>query len=104
MRIRMTRSAIKDVLDAGRFYETRQVGLERYFKQCIIEDIGSLASFAGIHRKAAHDFHRVLMKRFPFFVYYRVRGELVIVAAVIDCRRNPELIDSLLRARQRMKR
>lgn len=32
MRIRMTRSAIEDVLDAGRFYETRQVGLERYFK------------------------------------------------------------------------
>jgi hypothetical protein len=34
-------------------------------------------------------YHRLLAKRFPFAVYYRVIDNAVIVFAVLDCRRNP---------------
>src|SRR3989339_852216 len=36
--------------------------------------------------------HRLLAKRFPYAVYYRVTGKLIRVHAVLDCRRNPAWI------------
>jgi plasmid stabilization system protein ParE len=38
------------------------------------------------------DGHRLLAKRFPFAIYYRVEGDPVQVYAVLDCRRNPAWI------------
>ena len=48
----------------------------------------SLAYFAGMHRVVL-GYHRLLSKRFPFAVYYRVVDEVVLVFAILECRRNP---------------
>jgi len=37
-------------------------------------------------------YHRLLSKRFPFAVYYRVEEQAVLVYAVLDCRRRPAWI------------
>ena len=42
-------------------------------------------------------YHRLLAKRFPFAVYYRVIDNAVIVFAVLDCRRNPSWMREKLR-------
>jgi hypothetical protein len=34
-------------------------------------------------------YHRLLSKRFPFAVYYRIANDLDLVVAILDCRRNP---------------
>jgi len=34
-------------------------------------------------------YHRLIAKRFPFAVYYRLIEETVLVMAVLDCRRDP---------------
>ena len=54
-------------------------------------DIDSLAYFAGMHRIVL-GYHRLLSKRFPFAVYYRVVDDVVLVSAILDCRRNPSWI------------
>jgi hypothetical protein len=36
------------------------------------------------------DFHRLLAKRFPHAVYYKVDGDVCIVFRVLDCRQEPE--------------
>ena len=47
-----------------------------YFLDALFADIDSLELYAGIHMKA-FDFHRLLAKRFPYAVYYKVDGETV---------------------------
>jgi plasmid stabilization system protein ParE len=52
-------------------------------------DIESLRLYAGIH--ASHfGYQRLLAKRFPFAIYYRVVKDVVQVWAVLDCRRDPD--------------
>jgi len=51
-------------------------------------DIESPYLYAGIH--AVHfGYHRLLAKRFPFAVYYRIENTRVRVWAILDCRRDP---------------
>lgn len=50
--------------------------------------------FAGIHVKA-FGFYRMLARRFPFSIYYRIIGDVVVVAAVLDNRRRVQLGDLL---------
>ncbi len=92
MRIRILPSAIED-LEAGKnFYERQAPDLGDYFQDCLFSDIDSLVLYAGIHR-VVFGFHRLLSKRFPYAVYYRlVGGEVAVVYRVLDCRRDPARI------------
>jgi hypothetical protein len=83
----------EDDLVAGfRFYEARQPGLGSYFLHSLYSDIESLRLYAGIHRRAYRDYHRLLSRRFPFAIFYKVDGETAYVHAVVDCRRRPAWI------------
>jgi hypothetical protein len=77
-------------LDRGRqFYARQRRSLGDYFLDALFTDIDSLELYAGIHMKV-FDYHRLLAKRFPYAVYYRVDGETCIVFRVLDCRQEPE--------------
>jgi hypothetical protein len=78
-------------VDGFCFYEAQQAGLGDYFLDSLFSDIDSLQLFAGIHRRHL-GFYRLLSKRFPFAIYYRIEGKVVNVHAVMDCRQNPERI------------
>jgi hypothetical protein len=39
--------------------------------------------------------------RFSFAIFYRMENDLATVVAVLDCRRNPKRVASVLRARRR---
>jgi len=88
MRIKILSIAEDDLEEGHRFYESQADGLGSYFLDTLYSDIDSLAYFAGMHRVVL-GYHRLLSKRFPFAVYYRVADDVVTVFAVLDCRRNP---------------
>ena len=88
MRIKILSIAEDDLAEGYRFYEAQAGGLGIYFLDTLYSDIDSLAYFAGMHHVVL-GYHRLLSKRFPFAVYYRVSGNEVTVFAVLDCRRNP---------------
>ncbi|MBA4394987.1 MAG: hypothetical protein C0407_15650 [Desulfobacca sp.] len=59
-------------------------------------DIDSLQLYGSIH--AQHfGYYRLLSKRFPFAIYYRVARKTVCIQAVLDCRRNPVRIEERLK-------
>ena len=91
MRIKILSIAEDDLEEGYRFYESQADGLGTYFLDTLYSDIDSLAYFAGIHRIVL-GYHRLLSKRFPFAVYYRVADDAVTIFAVLDCRRNPSWI------------
>ena len=91
MRTRILSAAEKDLEEGYRFYESRYPGLGSYFLDSLYSDIDSLAYFGGIHQEV-FGYHRQLSKRFPFAVYYRIINDVIVVFAVLDCRRNPSWI------------
>jgi plasmid stabilization system protein ParE len=91
MRIRILSAAEKDLEEGYRFYESQSPGLGSYFLDSLYSDIDSLVYFGGIHQ-VVFGYHRQLSKRFPFAVYYRIIDNVVVVFAVLDCRRNPSWI------------
>ncbi|HKL21528.1 MAG TPA: type II toxin-antitoxin system RelE/ParE family toxin [Tichowtungia sp.] len=95
MTVQILPEAEQDLIDGFSFYELQQPGLGRYFLDSLFSDIDSLEFFGGIHMNV-HGYHRLLSKRFPFAVYYRVQNEQVQIYAVLDCRRSPAWVHDRL--------
>ncbi len=92
MNITILESAKEDLKEGYYFYELQERGIGRYFLDAISADIESLRLFAGIHSIHFGKYYRLLSKRFPFAIYYRIEEQEVRVYGVIDCRRNPAWI------------
>jgi plasmid stabilization system protein ParE len=89
VKIKILPSSLEDLDRARRFYARQGKSVGDYFLDSLFADIDSLELYAGIHLKV-FDFHRLLAKRFPYAVYYKVDGEVCIVFRVLDCRQEPE--------------
>jgi plasmid stabilization system protein ParE len=96
MKIKILESATQDLLHGYRFYEQQEQGLGAYFLDSLFSDIDSLQIFAGIHRSYFGK-NRLLAKRFPYAVYYSIQHDIVLVHAVLDCRRDPNKISKKLK-------
>jgi plasmid stabilization system protein ParE len=83
-------------LERGKhFYEEQGEGLGQFFMDSLFSDIDCLALYGGIH--AMHwGYHRLLSKRFPYAIYYRVNEGLVDVWRILDCRQRPRQIKRAL--------
>ena len=95
MRIRILPNAETDLELGADFYESQSTGLGGHFIASLIDDIESLKLHAGIHAQY-REFHRLISKRFPFAIYYRVESHTAFVYAVLDCRQSPQKTDDRL--------
>lgn len=91
MHVELRVEARNDLLEAAAFYESKRDGLGRYFLNHLFADLQSLESQGGIHERA-YGLHRKLAERFPFAIYYRIDESTVDVVAILDCRRDPDMI------------
>ena len=96
MKLRILESAKEDLVKGYEFYEEQSPGLGVYFLDSLFSDIDSLAIYAGIHSKVFGSL-RALSKRFPFAIYYDLNANEVHVHAVLDCRRQPSWIRTMLK-------
>ena len=92
MKIKILASANQDLIDGYYFYEKQTEGLGAYFLDTLFSDIDSLKIYAGIHSIHLNRYHRLLSKRFPFAIYYRIENDIILIHAVLDCRRDPAWI------------
>ena len=95
MRVQILDEAMADLVDGYRFYERQEPGLGSYFLSQLFADIDGLQTHAGVHA-VLYGYHRLLAKRFPYAVYYRVKDDIARVFAVLDCRQNPDCIQRRL--------
>jgi len=96
MNLIILRSALEDIERGFQFYESQAEGLGAYFEETIRGEIESLRLYGGVHRKL-FERHRLVVRRFPYAIYYDVDGETVRIRAVVDCRRKPERIQKKLK-------
>ena len=92
MRIAIQPSAIRDLREGFRFYEGKEAGLGSDFLNSLSTDIESLRLSAGIHSIHFGRFYRLLSKKFPYAAYYQTDGDVVLIRAVLDLRRDPKWI------------
>jgi len=88
MRAELRTEAISDLIEVAWFYERQRTGLGEQFSKAIFAHLAYLEMNAGGH-EVVFGLHRMLAKRFPYALYYKVHDELVDVVAILDCRRNP---------------
>lgn len=100
MKIRVLDLALSDLADGFRFYERQSIGLGGYFLDTLWSDIQSLNLYAGVHSQF-RGYFRLLSKRFPFAVYYRINKSMIEVHAILDCRRSPSQAEKRLEVRER---
>lgn len=97
MKVLILREAKEDLIAGFYYYERQEYGAGDYFLSNLESDIESLALLGGLHSKPHGNFHRCLSKLFPFSIYYSLSGEVVLIRAVVDCRRKPAWIRSEIR-------
>ncbi len=95
MQIKILDEAEDDIAHGIYFYQSQKEGLGNYFLDSIMSDIESLHIYAGIHIKIS-TYHRLLSKRFPFSIYYKIKSNIIYIYAVLDCRKNPSWIKQRL--------
>ena len=92
MRIKLLSSALEDLSEGRLFYEKQGEGLGEYFFDSLFSDIDSLTLYGGIHSKV-FGYHRLLSKRFPYAIYYKLEeAQVVVVWRVLGLRRDPKKI------------
>ena len=89
MKISILDAAMQDLMEGFDFYEKQENGVGAYFLDTLCSDIDSLLIYAGIHLICFKSYFKMLSKRFPFAIYYRIDGHEICVYAVLDCRKNP---------------
>jgi hypothetical protein len=89
--VRVLAEAADELEAAAAFYDSREPGLGDEFWDVLLADIESLEDYAGIHAKHC-GYHRMLAKRFPYAVYYRIHSDIAYVIAVLPLRRDPKWI------------
>lgn len=91
MKVRILRSALEDLAAGREFYDLQGEGVGSYFFDSLFAEIDSLVLYSGIHR-VQFGHHRLLARRFPYAIYYRVTGGEAVVHRVLDCRRDPRWV------------
>lgn len=92
MKIKILSSALDDLSEGRSFYEKQGEGLGEYFFDSLFSDIDSLMLYGGIHHKF-FGYYRMLSKRFPYAIYYKLEEEsVVVVRRVLNLRRDPKKI------------
>jgi len=95
MKTRILHDAELDLLDGYSFYEMQSPGLGDYFLDSLYADIDSLLLFASSH-EIHFGYHRLLARRFPFAIFYRVKAGIIEVWAILDCRQDPRKLKGRL--------
>ncbi len=96
MKIKILSSALKDLHRGRTFYDKQGEGVGDYFFDSLFADIDSLTLYAGIHSNI-FGYHRLLAKRFPYAIYYKIEEpQTVVVQRVLDLRQHPQKIQDAL--------
>jgi hypothetical protein len=100
--VRILPAVAVDVAEAADWYDHNgYVGLGGRFESAFYSAIERLPQIGEAHRIAYADFRRILLRPFPYALYYRYHGQLLVVALVIHAARDPARVQRFLRRRRK---
>lgn len=87
--IRFVPEVEDDLINAYDWYESRSTGLGEDYLRMFNAAVHHIQKRPSLYRKVHGEVRRVLLRRFPCALYYRVDEEHVVVYGVFHCARNP---------------
>ena len=90
LEIRLRTETERDLLEAASWYEGQQSGLGHRFLDEALKAFSAIAERPSLYPIVHRNTQRSLIHRFPFGVYYRVEGAVVVVIAIIHGSRDPQ--------------
>jgi plasmid stabilization system protein ParE len=82
--------ASAELYGAAEYYESKQEGLGRRFRNEVLELCGLIVQQPLLWRERAGGYRRVNCPVFPYYIAYFIRGDLIVVAAVAHGHRRPD--------------
>ncbi|HXX83955.1 MAG TPA: type II toxin-antitoxin system RelE/ParE family toxin [Casimicrobiaceae bacterium] len=82
-------AAAADVEEAYSWYQRQRIGLGEEFLDTVNEAIRDIAAHPLRQAVIFRDTRRLLLRRFPYAVFYRVYPGVIVVVACMHGRRNP---------------
>lgn len=89
LRVVFRRAAKVELEDAALYYERQRAGVGEELVREIDIIVARAATHPGRFPAVFGDVRRAVARRFPFSVYFRVRGPSLVVLAVFHSRRDP---------------
>jgi len=91
MKIRFQQDADVELAEARQWYAHQRTDLDLEFMDCIEEALSRVARYPDLFPVVFRDLRRVVVRRFPFAIFYRVTQDEIQVVAVFHSRRNPRI-------------
>ena len=80
--------AEQDITEAYNWYQERELGLGEEFLWCIGASIQTIKRNPEIYVFAHEKYRRVLVRRFPYAIFYEYFEDTITVYAVFHCSQN----------------
>jgi len=100
-RTRLRPELLNDAAAAFAWYQEKSEGLGYEFFRAFFAAVARVKRNPALFRKAYSDFRRVLLRRFPYCLYYRIENETIIFFLLFHSARNPTNLRRELRQRKR---
>lgn len=88
----LRREAEADILEAFRWYESKRPGLGHAFVNVVDDAFERLAEAPTSFPLAYRDLRRLVLRRFPYVVYFRAVEDSIQVFGVMHGRRDPRVM------------
>ena len=93
-RVVVEEEADQEFVGAMRWYATRSPGLGWRFLRAVDQAIALIEKNPSLGSPVGLDIRRCLLRTFPYWLYYRVRGDELRIVACFHAKRDPEEIHS----------
>lgn len=93
-KLSLSKLAVKDVDNAILWYKEQQSGLESKFLDELREHYKRILEYPenyGFYSFILHLRH-LKLKRFPYYIFYRIDGKTIRIAGIIHSSRSPDFI------------
>jgi plasmid stabilization system protein ParE len=80
----------QDLAEASAWYESRRAGLGEDFLSCVDACIAAILRVPEMQAVVHKQYRRVLVRRFPYAVFYEYETRTVTIYAVFHASRDPE--------------
>jgi plasmid stabilization system protein ParE len=98
-RVELRPEVLDDLREASRWYEGEQEGLGQRLQQTFFSAVSVAAQNPEIFFKAYAEFRRVLLRHFPYVLYFSVHEDAVVFVLLFHGARDPQELRKALQGR-----
>ncbi len=88
--VRIRPEAEEDLKEAYSYFEQCRIGLGADFMLCIEDSLSKISRNPEQYPLVYNVLHRTLVRRFPYGIFYKIHGDIVVVFAIMHCAREPK--------------